>query len=133
MENRKDWVYSGTNLETETVPWFIKKGYRMMILRLRPVAAAAFSVWALSTFSALTVLTPPSLAQTIPGKFYEYRILSMIGQTPLNAGQPLTSMSGPSVNSNGTVAFAAVFMEAARVWWRGQLPNGMARPARLPL
>jgi hypothetical protein len=62
----------------------------MMILRLRRFAAA-LAVWALSTFSALTVLTPASLAQTIPGKFYEYRILSIIGQTPLNAGQPLTS------------------------------------------
>jgi hypothetical protein len=57
----------------------------------------------------LLVLTPPSLAQTIEGKFYEYEILARSGQTPLNASQALTGMAGPSINSNGTVAFFGQF------------------------
>ena len=65
-----------------------------------------------STFAAVLVLLQPadsSLAQTIPGKFYEYRILSTTGQTPLNANQPLTGIFGPSINANGVVAYSAEF------------------------
>jgi hypothetical protein len=58
----------------------------------------------------LLVLTPPSWAQiAIEGKFYEYDILAQTGQTPLNATSALTGMAGPSINSNGTLAFYGQF------------------------
>jgi|SRR5579871_1641744 len=48
-------------------------------------------------------------AQTIEGKFYEYKVMSTTGQTPANANQPLSGMSPPSINQNGVVAFSATF------------------------
>jgi len=48
-------------------------------------------------------------AGTIPGMMYQWRILSITGQTPPNANAPLTYMSPPSINENGAVAFIGDF------------------------
>jgi hypothetical protein len=60
-------------------------------------------------FLVLLLVASSSVAQTIEGKFYEYKTMSTTGQTPANANQPLTGMSGPSINQNGVVAFSATF------------------------
>ena len=85
----------------------------MSIIRLQRFAATMPSGWALSAFSALMLLTPPSFAQapagTIPGLMYEWRIMSLTGQTPINANAPLNGMFEPSINENGAVAFIGEF------------------------
>lgn len=62
-----------------------------------------------STIIALALFTSLLPGQNIPGKFYEYQILSITGQTPLNAAQMLTGLGAPSINSNGTVAYYGQF------------------------
>ena len=42
---------------------------------------------------------------TLPGLMYQWRILSMTGQTPADGGAPLTLLDEPSINENGAVAF----------------------------
>src|SRR5579862_2460962 len=69
----------------------------------RFVSSTSYSIIALALF---TLHLP---GQNIPGKFYEYQILSMNGQTPVNASQALTGLGAPSINSNGTVAYYGQF------------------------
>lgn len=69
----------------------------------RFVTSTSYSIIALALF------TSHLPGQNIPGKFYEYQILSMTGQTPLNAAQALTGLGAPSINSNGTVAYYGQF------------------------
>jgi len=72
----------------------------MTIVRLRLLAAAMLV--ALPSFAQ----APPG---TIPGMMYQWRILSMTGQTPIDANAPLTYLSPPSIADNGAVAFVADF------------------------
>jgi hypothetical protein len=78
----------------------------MTIVRLRLFAAT-------TPFLLLLAAAPPSFAQappgTIPGLMYQWRILSMTGQTPANANTTLTYLSPPSINEYGAVAFVADF------------------------
>ena len=41
----------------------------------------------------------------LSGLMYQWRILSMTGQTPADGGAPLTLLDEPSINENGAVAF----------------------------
>lgn len=77
-------------------------------------------LWAPAAVSLLLAAAPPLFAQacsipagaptgTIPGMMYQWRILSMTGQTPVNANSPLTYLSPPSIADNGAVAFVADF------------------------
>jgi len=70
---------------------------------------SAYSPW-LRAWIILLAVSALSFAQSpIPGLMYQWRILSMTGQTPANANAALTSMSAPSINDNGAVAFPAIF------------------------
>jgi hypothetical protein len=62
------------------------------------------------TFLIFGSLWSVSAQNTIPGKFYEYNILAVPGQTPANASTTLSGMGdSPSINSNGLVAFVGQF------------------------
>jgi hypothetical protein len=79
----------------------------MSAARFRPIVSTIHA--ASLAFLVLLLVASSSVAQTIEGKFYEYKTMSTTGQMPLNANQPLTGMSGPSINQNGVVAFSATF------------------------
>lgn len=75
----------------------------MNVLRLHLCAATVLLV-------VLPAAAPPLFAQApIPGLMYQWRILSTTSQTPLNATAPMSTLSPPSINDNGAVAFVAYF------------------------
>jgi Big-like domain-containing protein len=84
----------------------------MIILRSRrwaPAAVLALLAAAPPLFAQACSIPAGALPGTIPGMMYQWRILSMTGQTPINANSPLTYLSPPSIADNGAVAFVADF------------------------